>query len=147
MEPNAKSGHPILGIILALLGIAVALFLTFIFGAIGGGIALLLGLIGLILGIKARKAGGRGMGAIIVGAVAIVMAILLTVSSVGAITALRDTAEKSKPGSLFAKYASKPYLGLVGIVMNMPQDEEGMQALMDELKELEAMNPVQTEAK
>ena len=57
MEPKVKTGHPVLGILLGLLGIGAALLLTFVTGVIGGGIALLFGVLAVVLGVKARKGG------------------------------------------------------------------------------------------
>ena len=63
-EKNYKSGHPVAGIILGVLGIAAALFLCLLTGVIGGAVAGILGVLALVLGFKARS-GGRGIGAII----------------------------------------------------------------------------------
>ena len=63
-----KSGHPVLGIVLGIMGIGIALTLTVLTGVVGGGVALLLGLLALILGVKASKGGAR-IGSILVGVV------------------------------------------------------------------------------
>ena len=56
-----KSGHPVLGIILGILGIIAALFLCLLTGVIGGAIAGILGLAAVLTGMAARK-GGKGIG-------------------------------------------------------------------------------------
>lgn len=137
METNVKTGHPVLGILLGLLGIGAALLLTFITGVIGGGIALLLGVLAVVLGVKARK-GGKGIGAIVIGAIAILLAGTMTFSSIATFTTLRSEAEKAKPGSLIAKYCDKPYLGVVGILASLPQDEASLEQLMNEINELQS---------
>ena len=76
-----KSGHPVLGIILGILGIVAALFLCLLTGVIGGVIAGILGLAAVLTGMAARK-GGKGIGAIVAGALAIILAVVLTVGSV-----------------------------------------------------------------
>jgi Flp pilus assembly protein protease CpaA len=146
MENNVKTGHPVLGILLALLGIGIALLFTFLTGVIGGGIALLLGVLAVVLGVKARK-GGKGIGAIVLGVIAIVLALLMTFSSIATFSAMRSEAEKAKPGSLIAKYTDKPYLGVVGILMNLPTDEASVEELMNEINELQAMLEQATENK
>ena len=145
MEYKAKIGHPVLGIVLGFLGIAAAILLTFATGVIGGGIALLLGLIGMILGISAKKKGGKGVGAIVVGVICVIMAVVLTFTTVAGMAGLRDKARELKPDSIFAKYAENPYMGAIGIFLNMPQDEASMEALQQELQELQALSTPSTE--
>ena len=82
-----KTGHPILGVILGLLGIAAAVLLAYLTGVIGGGIALLFGVIALILGIKSRK-GGRGIAAIVAGLLAVVLAVIMTFTGVATVQTL-----------------------------------------------------------
>lgn len=127
-----KTGHPILGVILGLLGIAIALALTLLTGAIGGGIALLLGVIGLLLGIKARK-GGRGIPAIVVGALAILLAVIMTFSSVSMIKHIRDNPDNSEEIALLSQYADKPYMGVLGIALSIPKDEASLTELMEKV--------------
>lgn len=139
MENNVKAGHPVLGIVLAILGILVALFLCLITGVIGGGIALVLGILAIVIGIMGKKKGGKGVGAIVMGVVAVVMAIAMTISSVNMLKLLKTTAEKAKPGALIAQYCDDPYFGLAGIIAKMPKTEAGMEDLMKELEELQAL--------
>ncbi|MBR6119397.1 MAG: hypothetical protein IKQ04_03650 [Oscillospiraceae bacterium] len=146
MENNAKIGHPVLGVVLGFLGIAAAILLTFATGVIGGGIAVLLGVIGLILGIKTRKKGGKGMGAIVVGVLCVIIAVILTFTTIAGMAGLRDKAKELKPDSIFAKYAESPYLGAIGIILNMPQDEASMEALQQELQQLQELSTESTEA-
>ena len=89
-----KAGHPVLGIILGVLGVLIALLLSVFTGAIGGAVALLLGVGALLLGLFARKKSNRGIGAIIVGAIAIVLAISTTINSVNNFKALHKELEQ-----------------------------------------------------
>lgn len=139
MEPKMKAGHPVLGIVLAILAILIALFMTLLTGVIGGGIALVLGVLAIVIGILGKKKGGKGVGAIVLGVIAVVMAIAMTLSSVNMLKALKVTAEKAKPGALIAQYCDDPYFGLAGIVAKMPKDQAGMEELMKELEELQAL--------
>ena len=148
MEPQMKSGHPVLGIVLGLMGIGIALTLTIFTGVVGGGVALLMGLAALILGVKASKGGAR-IGSILVGVVAMLLAAVTTVISVGAVSLMRDTALKNNPDSLVAKYTDKPYLGFLGTAINAAQaGEEDRDALLAEFQALqEAIATAETESK
>ena len=132
-EFESKSGHPVLGIVLGILGILIALLLTLIAGVIAGGLALLLGVIAVLLGVFARKGSSRGMGAIVTGAIAIVAAVVMTVSSVSLYTQIRNEAAKyEQEAPLVVKSLDNPYLGVVGMIMNMPKDEGSVQQLTDQ---------------
>lgn len=136
MEPQMKSGHPVLGIVLGIMGIGIALTLTVLTGVVGGGVALLLGLLALILGVKASKGGAR-IGSILVGVVAMLLAAVMTVVSVGATSLMRDTALKNNPDSLVAKYTDKPYLGFLGMAINASKSgEDSVEALLAEFQAL-----------
>ena len=134
-ENMIKSGHPVLGLVLGLLGCAIALLLTILTGAIGGGIAALLGIIALILGIKARKS-GRGIGAIITGVLAIVLAVFLTLGTIGSFITLKEKADELGTVPLISKYMDKPYLGIVGMALSIPSDEGTLQQFTDEMNEV-----------
>ena len=147
METRMKSGHPVLGIVLGLMGIGIALTLTILTGVVGGGVALLLGLAALILGVKASKGGAR-IGSILVGVVAMLLAAVMTVTSVGAVSLMRDTALKNNPDSLVAKYTDKPYMGFLGMAINVSKsDEDSVEALMAEFQALQDQVASATEAK
>jgi hypothetical protein len=147
METRMKSGHPVLGIVLGLMGIGIALTLTIFTGVVGGGVALLMGLAALILGVKASKGGAR-IGSILVGVVAMLLAAVMTVTSVGAVSLLRDTALKNNPDSLVAKYTDKPYMGFLGMAINVSKsDEDSVEALMAEFQALQDQVASATEAK
>ena len=133
---NEKTGHPILGVILGLLGIAAAVLLAFITGVIGGGLAAILGLAALLLGIQALK-GGRGIPAMLAGIVAIALAVIMTYSAIASVNLIKEKALQNEATPLVAKYADKPYLGVLGIIMNMPKDEGSIQELVDQINLLQ----------
>ena len=137
-EKKMAGGHPIAGIILGILGILVALLLTFLFGAIAGGVALLLGVIALLLGIGARKS-GRGMGAIIMGALAIVLAVSMTFVSANMMKEMRQRAADTGVAPVFTDCFRSPYLGLVSVVMNAAGDQTKADALAKEMDQLQKM--------
>ena len=128
-----KAGHPVPGIILAILGIIIALLLTLLTGVIAGGTALVLGVIALALGISARRQGGRGIGAIIAGALAIILAVMMTVGSVGTFRAVqKEAARYADEAPLVVRSLNQPYFGLLGLILNIPQDEGSAQELIDQ---------------
>ena len=133
MSEYRKTGHPILGVILGLLGIAAAIFLAMLAGVIGGGIAVAFGLAALLIGISGRKKGGKGIGAIIVGALAILLAVALTATTVSGLKEMHQKAVESGNAPLVAKYAENPYLGLLGVALKLPNDEGTLQELTDQL--------------
>ena len=126
MSNYEKKGHPVLGIVLGILGIAAALILCLLAGWIGGAVALVFGVIALLLGIFAVKGGkkGGGIGSIVCGVLAIVLAIVMTFTTIGALTEMKKfaTAEETP---LMAKYLDNPNLGFLGVVLNIGNDLEG----------------------
>lgn len=121
-ESNMKSGHPVLGIILAVVGIAFAILSTLATGVIGGGIAVVLGIAAVLLGIHARKS-GRGTGAIVVGVIAVILAVIMMIMTVNIFTMLRKQAEEAGDAPLVVRYADKPYLGIFGMALSVPNNE------------------------
>ena len=133
-EKNYKSGHPVAGIILGVLGLAAALFLCLLTGGIGGAGAGILGVLALVLGFKARS-GGRGIGAIIAGALALILAVTMTLTAFGVIGTIREDAKKAGNAPLIVKYAEKPQLGLMGFFMSAASDgEEALKELGSQLE-------------
>ncbi len=120
-EKSMIKTHHVLGVVLGILGILIALLLTLLTGVIAGAVAVLLGLIAVLLGFQARKA-GKGMGAIICGALAIILAVVLCVNTVTLFKELRRTAEESGVAPLVAQYADRPALGVLGLVIGAVQD-------------------------
>lgn len=134
---NYRKSHHVLGLILGILGVCAALLLVFLFGVIGGGLAVILGGIGLLLGIQARKS-GKGWGAIIVGGLAIVLAVVMTVATITTFTKLHEAAQNNGETPILAKYADKPYLGLFGIIIQAAKgDEASLEQLTQEMSLLD----------
>ena len=125
-----KKTSVIIGIILGIVGIIIALLAAPFTGVIGGGVAALLGIGAILLGLSARKA-GKGMGAVITGAIALILAVVMTVSSIKMMEAVKEQAQAHKDiAPLVAEYCDNTYLGLLGVVINAANAGE------DELNEL-----------
>ena len=132
---NTKTGHPILGVLLGVAGILVAVLLTFVAGVVAGGVAALLGLLAVLLGVAARKS-GKGIGAILTGALAILLAIAMTVSITNVYKEIKDNAAAKEETQFLVQYLDKPYLGLAGLLMSVPQDEASLAELVEKINAL-----------
>ena len=141
-QNNIKTGHPILGLLLGLLGIAAALVMTFFIGVVATVIAVLFGGLAIFLGITARKArrGGRGIAAIVAGALAILLSLTALVNVMGIFSGMHNKAVSSGQAPLVAQYSEKSYLGLIGLVANIPTDEGSIEELMKEIELLNSMS-------
>ena len=129
---QGKAGHPVLGVVLAVIGILIAMFFGLMSGVIGGGLALLFGLAGLLLGVSAHKKSSRGMGAIITGIIAIVTAVWMTFTAYNLVSAIqRNAREAGAP--LMEQYASEPLYGIFGIISNAAEDNADSTALQEQL--------------
>ena len=135
-----KAGHPVAGIILGILGIAVALLMTLLFGVVAGAVAGFFGLLAVLLGFGARRYSRRGVGAIIAGVLAIVLAFSMTITSIDTIKNMRETAAASGVAPNFAKYMDNPYLGLSSVVLNAANEQNNQDAFNTLQKELDALN-------
>ena len=81
--------HTVLAVVLGILGILIGFLLTFVGGVVAGALALILGVAALLIGVKDYKATKKGMGSIIVGVLAILVAIVMTVTSTAIFSALQ----------------------------------------------------------
>ena len=140
VNENSKTGHPVAGIVLGILGISVALLMTLLFGIIAGAVAGILGITAGLLGISARRRGSRGVGAIVAGALALVLAVCMTFSSVGMMKHLKATADASGVAPNFTRYMDNPCLGLSSVVANAVNDSRNPDAIKTIQSELEALN-------
>ena len=136
-----KAGHPVAGTVLGIVGIAVALLMTLLFGVIAGAAATALGIAAALLGISARRSSGRrGTGAITAGVLAIALAVCMTFTSVNTMKNLRDTAAASGVAPTFTRYMDNPYLGLSSVVMNAVHAKDDRDAVKTIESELNALN-------
>ena len=130
-----KIGHPILGVVLAILGIGIAVTLTLLFGVIAAGAAVVLGTVGILLGVGARK-GGHGVGAIVTGSIAVLAAVVMMFTTVTAMNMMHKAAVESGKAPIFAECFDTPYLGLSSVIFKVGGDEAKMKALVDEMEAL-----------
>ena len=129
----------ILAIILGILGIICALLGTFIFGTAGGVVAGVLGAGAAVLSyLKAKKTGKGGKAGLGIGAIAIVLAVIMTGTWSKAFTELHNKAVEYKPDGLWAQVTDGDTSGgLIGIISKLPAtDDATLNALVSEMNEL-----------
>lgn len=127
----------ILGVILGILAALCAVMATFMYGIAGGIAAGVLGAAAIALGIlKRRKEGKGGLPSIVIGAIAIILAISMTGAWSNVFRELHLKAVELKPDGLWAQISEDTSGGFAGLIKNMPQDEASMNALMEEMNEL-----------
>ncbi len=143
MSNYEKTGHPVAGIVLGILGILFGLMLPLLCGLIGGGLGLLLGIGAVLLGVFAANC-GKKTAAIVLGAIAILVSIGMCVMSVNLMKELKVKAEQSGVAPTFTQYANNPYMGLIGIIAGMPQDEANLNKVMEEFDQLNKLNDAET---
>ena len=131
----------VFAVILGILALLMAFPAAFLFGTTGGIVAGLLGLLAIMLGfLKRRRDQKGGIASAVIG----VLAIILAISMTGAVSAFfreaRRKAIEYKPDGLWAQYSEDTSGGMFGIINRMPKDEASMNALMDEMNELNKMS-------
>ncbi len=127
----------IFGVVLGILAGLCAVFATLLFGTTGGIIAGVLGVCAVVLGILKRKKDSKGgIAAIAIGALAIMMAFSLTSTWTNAFKELHNKALEYKPDGMWAQISDDTSGGLMGIIKKLPEDEASMNALVEEMDEL-----------
>ena len=127
----------ILAAVLGILAIVCAVFATFLFGATGGIIA------GVLAVLKRKKDGKGGIAAIVIGGLAIIMAIGLAGTWSNVFSELHRKAVEYKPDGLWAQASENTNGGIMGIISKLPMDEASMDALVEEMNELNELSGAQ----
>ena len=127
----------IVGVIVAIRAVACSVLATALFGAEGGIVTAILAVIAIMLGIlKRRKDKKGGIAAIVIAVLALVMAFGLTNFWAGTYRTMHEKALELKPDGLWAKASEETNHGIMGIIKNLPQDEASLNALVDEMNEM-----------
>ncbi|MBR2259423.1 MAG: hypothetical protein IJ899_19235 [Blautia sp.] len=131
----------IIGVILAILAVVCAAVATLLFGTGGGILAGVLAVVAIILGIlKKKKDGKGGVAAIVIGVLAVLMAFGLTGFWSKSFSEIHQKAIEYKPDGIWAQVSEETNGGLVGILKNLPTDENSINALVEEMNELTKLN-------
>ena len=127
----------ILGVVLGIAAVLCALFATFLFGTTGCIIAVAVAAVAIVLAILKRKKDKKGgIAAIVIGVLAIILAFSMSNTWSRVFTELHKKALDVKPDGLWAQASEETSGGLMGIISKLPQDEASMNALVEEMNEL-----------
>ena len=127
----------ILGVILGIAAVVCALLGTFLFGTTGAIIAAVLAAAAIVLALLKRKKDGKGgIAAIAIAVVAVILAFSMSSTWSNAFKELHKKAVEYKPDGLWAQVSEDTNNGLMGIIKKLPTDEATMNALADEMNEL-----------
>ena len=134
----------VVGAILGILAVLVAVLATFLFGTTGAIIAAVLAAVAIVLAILKRKKDGKGgIAAIVIGALAIILAFSMSSAWSNVFSELHTKAVEFKPDGLWAQASENTSGGLMGIISNMPKDEASLNALVEEMNELNKLTEPQ----
>ncbi|MCR5586236.1 MAG: hypothetical protein K6F77_01740 [Lachnospiraceae bacterium] len=131
-EVVVSKGHPVLAILLGILGILISLVLCIVLGVPGGVVSGVLGLLAIIIGASAKPK--KGIGGIVTGVIAIILALVMTGASVAMISLLHSNAEKSGNAPHVLKYTEKTTNGIYGIFSAATKDNFSTDDLQKELQ-------------
>ena len=127
----------ILGVILGIAAVVCALLGTFLFGTTGAIIAAVLAAAAIVLALLKRKKDGKGgIAAIAIAVVAVILAFSMSSTWSNVFKELHKKAVEYKPDGLWAQVSEDTNNGLMGIIKNLSTDEATMNALVDEMNEL-----------
>ena len=145
METQAKK-HSVGGIIFLILSILLAATSPLFFGVIGG-VAVLFAIIAMIFAFSRLKKGGKGKGVVIVSVLSIVLAVIMTITSVSTYKKLHEAALSTGKTPLVAKYLDNPYMGMIGFISNATKSENvDLEQLQDEINYLTELEKAQATA-
>jgi len=129
------------GVILGILAVVCALLATFLFGSTGCIITVVLAVVAILLGIlKRRKDHKGGIAAIVIAVLAIVMGLGLNSTWASMFQTLHDKAVEYKPDGMWAQVSDDTTHGIIGLVKNLPTDDASLNALVEEMNELNNLN-------
>ena len=127
----------ILSVILAILAVLCALLATMLLGTTGGIIAAVVAAAAIALAVFQRVKNKKGgIAGIVIGAIAIILAFSMTNVTATMFKTLHEKAVEYKPDGLWALVSEDYKSGFMGIVKNLPNDEATLNALVDEMNEL-----------
>ena len=127
----------IFAVILGILALLCGLLGTMLFGSVGMIISLVLAAVAIVLALLKRKKDGKGgIPGIVICVIAIVTAVASNNTWSKAFTEIRKKALEYKPDSIWAQASEDVSHGLMGIIKNLPQDEASLNALVEEMNEL-----------
>ncbi|MBQ9257910.1 MAG: hypothetical protein IJ181_12460 [Acidaminococcaceae bacterium] len=108
-----------------------------LFGTTGAIIAAVVALVAIALGVFKRVSTKKGgIAAIVIGVLAIVMAFSMNGTWSNAFKLLHEKAVEYMPNGLWAQVSEDTNNGLMGIIKKLPNDEATLNALVEEMNDL-----------
>ena len=130
----------ILAVILAILAVLCALMATMLFGTTGGVITAVLAVVAIALAVCNRiKTKKGGIPAIVISVLAVILAIAMTNTTSAMFKSLHEKAVEFKPEGLWAQVSEDYNSGMMGLIKNLPTDEASLNALLEEMNELDKL--------
>lgn len=130
----------ILAVILGIVAIGCAFLAPFLFGVAGGIAVGVVAAVAIVLAfLKRTKDKKGGIPGIIIGFLAVFMAVIMTFTYTTMFSEVHKKAVELKPEGLWAQASEDVSGGLVGILTKLPHDEAGMDALLKEMDEINAL--------
>ena len=127
----------VLAVFLGILAVICSFFVTALFGTTGGIITAVLGAAAIVLGVLKRKKDQKGgIPAIVIGVLALILALSMTTMWSNAFKALHQKAVELKPDGLWAQVSEKTDGGIIGIIRELPTDDASLNAFVEEMNEL-----------
>lgn len=127
----------ILSVILAILAVVFAFLATLLLGSTGGIIAVVLAVAAIALAVFKRiKTKKGGIAGIVIGVLAVILAVSMIGTTSNLFKELHRKAVEYKPEGLWAQASEDTDHGLMGIINNLPKDEASLNALVEEMNEL-----------
>ena len=127
----------VVGVILGIIGMLASL-LGGLTGIVFGIPAAVLGLLGILLGILARRKARKGIPSIVIGAIAIILAVALTLSGINMARQYKQQVEQNPSlAPVLSGYVDKvrPEYGFLGF-LTVTKDEAEMKLISEEVKTL-----------
>ncbi len=126
-----------LAVVLGILAVVCAMLATFLFGSTGAVIAAVLAVAAIALGVFKRiKTKKGGIAGIAIGVIAVLLAFSMNSTWSAAFKSMHEKALEVKPDGLWAQVSEDTNSGIMGIINKLPKDEASMNALIEEMNEL-----------
>ncbi len=127
----------VLSVVLGILAVLCALLATFLFGSTGAVIAAILAVAAIALAIFKRiKTKKGGIAGIVIGVIAVLLAFSMNSTWSSAFKSMHEKALEQIPNGLWAQVSEDTSSGIMGIINKLPKDEASMNALIEEMNEL-----------
>ncbi|MBQ3669050.1 MAG: hypothetical protein II920_07480 [Clostridia bacterium] len=123
-----RNALSVTGTIIALIGLLAAPLTGFIAGTTGAIICTVIAGVGALLAVISLAKGGKGIGAVVMAVIAILLAFSLASAANGFIETVHSKAVELGNAPLVEKYMAPNKLGFVGCVLRIPNDDADLDA-------------------